>query len=129
MKGSDELAKAMIKAYMDAKTILPKIYVKKGDTEYQGPLKFLVIIVGPQPQDLRRFMRFLTEEYYEDAYKNAKNDINLIIMGVGITDEWLCNKYSQIAKKTQEGYFVNLDFSLIRRSSTQAINVERHSMD
>jgi hypothetical protein len=93
MRPSDELSQALIKAYTDAKQILPKKHVRKGDTEYLGPSKFLVAILGPQSQDLRKFYKFLSEDYYEDAYKNAKNDINLIIIGVGIADDWLCDKY------------------------------------
>ena len=110
MKASEELAQALIKAYLDAKTYLPKTFIKKGDGEYFGPLKYLVVIVGPQQQELKKFYKFLSEDYYEDAYKNAKNDINLIIIGVGIVDEMLCDKYHTLATKTQEGYFINLDF-------------------
>jgi hypothetical protein len=47
MKASEELAQALIKAYLDAKTYLPKTFIKKGDGEYFGPLKYLVVIVGP----------------------------------------------------------------------------------
>lgn len=41
---------------------------------------------------------------------NSKKDINLIILGVSITEEKVCNQYEKICKKFSEGFFLNMDF-------------------
>ena len=41
---------------------------------------------------------------------NSKKDINLIILGVSITEEKLCEQYENVCKRFSEGFFLNLDF-------------------
>ena len=41
---------------------------------------------------------------------NSKFDMSLIILGVNLTDETMCQQYQQLCLKFPEGQFVNLDF-------------------
>ena len=49
---SDELAMALELAKNDAKQLLPKFSIKKGDLKYTGPHEFVLAIVGSQTQNL-----------------------------------------------------------------------------
>ena len=42
---------------------------------------------------------------------NSRCDISLIILGVNLTDDKMCEKYEQLCLKFPEGQFVNLDFN------------------
>ena len=42
---------------------------------------------------------------------NSKFDMSLIILGVNLTDETMCQQYEQLCLKFPEGQFVNLDFN------------------
>jgi hypothetical protein len=42
---------------------------------------------------------------------NSKFDTSLIILGVNLTDETMCQQYEELCLKFPEGQFVNLDFN------------------
>jgi hypothetical protein len=112
MKPSNELAEALIQAFIDAKS-LPITSTQKGKVTYKGPFKWVVALVGPQMQNLKKFRAFMQEELIDAQHTplNSKTDINLIIIGINITDIPLQENYKEICAKTAEGFFVNLDFS------------------
>lgn len=48
---------------------------------------------------------------------NSKKDINLIILGLSITEENLCDQYEKLCKQFSEGFFLNMDFREIEKQS------------
>jgi hypothetical protein len=75
---SEELSRALISVSQDAKSLIPESRVKKGDQEYSGPQKYIVVIVGDQKQDLGEFESYLDEQLREEEFKNCKSEINLV---------------------------------------------------
>jgi len=48
---------------------------------------------------------------------NSKKDINLIILGMSITNENLCEQYEKLCTQFSEGFFLNMDFREIENQS------------
>jgi hypothetical protein len=46
-----------------------------------------------------------------------KKDINLIILGMSITNENLCEQYEKLCMQFSEGFFLNMDFREIEKQS------------
>jgi hypothetical protein len=67
-----------------------KVFFEDAPVEYLGPFKFILAIVGPQEQQITAFNKYLQDNYHFNAQMNSKKDINLIILGVSITEEKLC---------------------------------------
>jgi hypothetical protein len=42
---------------------------------------------------------------------NSKSDISLIILGINLTNDGMCEEYEELCMKFPEGLFVNLDFN------------------
>lgn len=62
-------------------------------------------------QNLKKFRSYLQAENLEFNSLNSRTDINLIIVGINITDSSIQDSYRELCRRTAEGYFVNLDFN------------------
>ena len=48
---------------------------------------------------------------------NSKKDINLIILGMSIKNENLCEQYEKLCTQFSEGFFLNMDFRELENQS------------
>ncbi|TNV85842.1 hypothetical protein FGO68_gene7214 [Halteria grandinella] len=98
---SRELQEALVTAFQEsAKQIMNT--VENGTKSYQGPIQWVLAIVGPQKQELREIHAYLD--------RNRDLRVNLLIIGVNITSPSLCQRYQGLCQRTEQGLFVNLNF-------------------
>ncbi|TNV85545.1 hypothetical protein FGO68_gene11412 [Halteria grandinella] len=72
-------------------------------TEEQRYCRWVIAIVGGQKQSLKAIKSYIMRQRHQGLS-------NLIIIGVNIKNEALCNRYDAVCNLTTEGYFINLDF-------------------
>ncbi|TNV85774.1 hypothetical protein FGO68_gene8797 [Halteria grandinella] len=90
--------------------------------------RWIVAIVGTQAQNMKEVEAYIDNQ----EYRVQQNLPNLLIIGVGITLESLCERYRLLCHLTKEGQFVNLDFNLnqeamFNQSTKQRSSERRHS--
>ncbi|TNV72994.1 hypothetical protein FGO68_gene8622 [Halteria grandinella] len=71
---------------------------------YQDQVKWIVAIVGPQHQSLNVI------NYYLDTHSEILLNTNLLLIGSNIADPDQCRAYRQLAERTPEGRFFNINF-------------------
>ncbi|TNV85765.1 hypothetical protein FGO68_gene2660 [Halteria grandinella] len=103
-KPSKELEKAIQTSFQVIEEKTMEGRKREKGQGYQDQVKWIVAIVGPQQQSLNVINKYL------DSHSEILLNINLLLIGSNITDSDQCRAYRELAERTPEGRFFNINF-------------------